>query len=240
MTESRSVATDRLRCEGRWEEASLYRDEMRRKFKAEGLKCAEANEASWDAMLAKYPPQAVPEPDHRRAGAERQSAEAIERFWRVADAPATICRGRQLGLLAVGRQNGTRWMRRDSAPGVSGTGRGTIAVASSNGCCPRRWRSGRSATRRRPASTGARADRAVESRARGHAPQSRSTACPIARDAAVGGGVGTNETNGGILGASVWLAGGLRSPEVRASGRACAADAGACGEVRGSGAARRA
>jgi hypothetical protein len=56
MDESQIVATDRLRSEGRWEEASLYRDQMRKQLRAEGKTKAEAKEASWAMMLAKYPP----------------------------------------------------------------------------------------------------------------------------------------------------------------------------------------
>ncbi len=56
MEESQIVATDRLRSEGRWEEASLYRDQIRKQLRAEGKTKAEAKEASWAAMLAKYPP----------------------------------------------------------------------------------------------------------------------------------------------------------------------------------------
>ena len=56
MTESRISATDRLRREGRWEEASLYRDEIRKQLKAEGRSRADANDAAWHAMLLKYPP----------------------------------------------------------------------------------------------------------------------------------------------------------------------------------------
>jgi hypothetical protein len=61
MSESRIKATDRLRREGRWDEATTYRDEMRRQFKREGKSREEAVKASWQAMLEKYPPLAEPE-----------------------------------------------------------------------------------------------------------------------------------------------------------------------------------
>ena len=55
-TESKIVATERLRSEGRWEEASLYRDEQRRRLREEGMTRREAREESWRLTLKKYPP----------------------------------------------------------------------------------------------------------------------------------------------------------------------------------------
>ena len=54
--ESKVVATHRLRREGRWEDASEYRDEVRKQLQSEGKKRQEANEGAWEAMLEKYPP----------------------------------------------------------------------------------------------------------------------------------------------------------------------------------------
>src|SRR5881394_1073934 len=56
MVESRIVATDRLRKEKRWEEASRFRDEVRRQLRAAGKPRAEANDAAWEAMLDRFPP----------------------------------------------------------------------------------------------------------------------------------------------------------------------------------------
>jgi hypothetical protein len=56
MAESKITATDRLRKEGRWEEASLWRDDMRKQLRAEGHTKAKANEASWQAMTEAFPP----------------------------------------------------------------------------------------------------------------------------------------------------------------------------------------
>ena len=56
MAESKITATDRLRREGRWEEASLWRDDMRKQLRAEGHTKAKANEASWQAMIEAFPP----------------------------------------------------------------------------------------------------------------------------------------------------------------------------------------
>ena len=51
MTESKIVATERLRREGRWAEASLWRDEKRKQLRADGQTKANANEASWCSRL---------------------------------------------------------------------------------------------------------------------------------------------------------------------------------------------
>jgi hypothetical protein len=57
MTESKIVATDRLRKEGRWEEASLWRDEKRKQLRTDGKhNRAESNAAAWDAMIEQFPP----------------------------------------------------------------------------------------------------------------------------------------------------------------------------------------
>ena len=56
MIESKIVATDRLRQEGRWEQASLWRDEKRKQLREDGQTKAGSNEASWDAMLRQFPP----------------------------------------------------------------------------------------------------------------------------------------------------------------------------------------
>jgi hypothetical protein len=62
MIESKIVATERLRREKRWEEASLWRDEKRRQLRADGQTKAGSNEESWDAMLMRFPP--LPPSDH--------------------------------------------------------------------------------------------------------------------------------------------------------------------------------
>ena len=56
MTESKIVATDRLRKDGRWAEASIWRDQKRKQLRAEGQTRAESNEAAWDAMRKQFPP----------------------------------------------------------------------------------------------------------------------------------------------------------------------------------------
>ena len=54
--ESKIEATHRLQADGRWDEASRYRDQQRKHFKAQGLKRAEANDKAWEAMIEEYPP----------------------------------------------------------------------------------------------------------------------------------------------------------------------------------------
>ena len=52
MPESKIVLTERLRREGRWDEASEFKDKSVAKFRADGLKRGEAAEAAWAAMAA--------------------------------------------------------------------------------------------------------------------------------------------------------------------------------------------
>lgn len=54
--QSKIEATDRLRREGRWAEASLKRDEFRRQYRLEGAKRDDANERAWQAMCDAFPP----------------------------------------------------------------------------------------------------------------------------------------------------------------------------------------
>ena len=56
MLESKCTATNRLRREGRWEEASLWRDQKRHELRAEGQNRTESNEAAWQAMIDQFPP----------------------------------------------------------------------------------------------------------------------------------------------------------------------------------------
>ena len=66
MIESKIVATDRLRQEGRWAEAAQWRDEKRKQLRADGQIKAGSNEESWDAMLKQFPP--LPPSDHGQDG----------------------------------------------------------------------------------------------------------------------------------------------------------------------------
>ncbi|MDP6557319.1 MAG: hypothetical protein QGG71_21810 [Pirellulaceae bacterium] len=46
MMESKITTTERLRREGRWEDASLWRDQERQRLRSEGLSRKESNEKS--------------------------------------------------------------------------------------------------------------------------------------------------------------------------------------------------
>ncbi|NLF73890.1 MAG: hypothetical protein GX575_33190 [Candidatus Anammoximicrobium sp.] len=58
MNESKIELTERLRAEGRWAEASKYKDAALGDSRAKGMKRDEASEAAWDAMEKAYPPLA--------------------------------------------------------------------------------------------------------------------------------------------------------------------------------------
>jgi hypothetical protein len=58
MTESRIGLTERLRREGRWEEAAKFKDVAIRDLRAKGIRKAEASEHAWEAMANAFPPLA--------------------------------------------------------------------------------------------------------------------------------------------------------------------------------------
>lgn len=57
MNESKSTATDRLRSEGRWNEASRFKDETIAQLRREGMSRQDAQAAGWAAMLERFPSQ---------------------------------------------------------------------------------------------------------------------------------------------------------------------------------------
>jgi len=59
MNESKIALTERLRREGRWAEASKFKDTALADFRAKGMKRDEASEAAWEAMEKAYPPLAA-------------------------------------------------------------------------------------------------------------------------------------------------------------------------------------
>ena len=61
MNESKIKLTERLRAEGRWTEASNFRETARADCRAKGMSRQEAVEASWEAMAEAYPPLPVAE-----------------------------------------------------------------------------------------------------------------------------------------------------------------------------------
>jgi hypothetical protein len=66
MNESKITLTDRLRREGRWEQACIFRDQKRREFRAAGMSKVEAREAAWEAAAAAFPPLSLPAPESKR------------------------------------------------------------------------------------------------------------------------------------------------------------------------------
>ncbi len=56
MNESKIQLTERLRAEGRWPEASKFKDTALADFRAKGMKRDEAGVAAWEAMADAYPP----------------------------------------------------------------------------------------------------------------------------------------------------------------------------------------
>lgn len=55
-SESKITATHRLQREGRYAEATLYRDERRAYWRSQGVR-ADASDWSWREMVAKFPPR---------------------------------------------------------------------------------------------------------------------------------------------------------------------------------------
>lgn len=55
MSESKVVAMDRLRQDGRWSEASEFRDKIRKELRASGMNRSQAAEEAWIRMMAEYP-----------------------------------------------------------------------------------------------------------------------------------------------------------------------------------------
>ena len=59
MNETKIELTERLRAEGRWAEASNFKETARADFRAKGMGRQEAVEAAWEAMAEAYPPLPV-------------------------------------------------------------------------------------------------------------------------------------------------------------------------------------
>ncbi|MGA2033923.1 MAG: hypothetical protein ABSG68_16875 [Thermoguttaceae bacterium] len=76
--ESKIELTERLRWEGRWSEASVYKDTALRKFRAKGMKKAEAGEQAWEAMAKAYPPLPPAAPIAAAVAAEDPAAVEAE------------------------------------------------------------------------------------------------------------------------------------------------------------------
>ncbi len=75
MNESKIVVTERLRREGRWAEASKFKDAAAANFRDSGMTRAQANEAAWNATAEKFPPLSI-EPAESEDGL-RDAASAV-------------------------------------------------------------------------------------------------------------------------------------------------------------------
>jgi hypothetical protein len=85
MTESKVSATDRLRRDGRWNEASEFRDRARKELRASGMNRSLAAEEAWVRMIAEYPAseaeageESSAEPDWPVGFTEDDEQEALE------------------------------------------------------------------------------------------------------------------------------------------------------------------
>ncbi len=71
MTESKIDLTNRLKREGRWEEASLLKDQKIKKFRDSGMKRPDAQDKAWEAMEVEFPPaEALEIPRENEPGSE--------------------------------------------------------------------------------------------------------------------------------------------------------------------------
>ena len=79
-TESKIQAYHRLRKEGRWEEAGVYRDTIKRNLRKDGVDKDEANETSWQLTIEKFPPLPKEEKpkEEKPAKKKEEPTEAIE------------------------------------------------------------------------------------------------------------------------------------------------------------------
>jgi hypothetical protein len=70
--------TERLRREGRWAEASKFKDETVKKLRKEGMRRAEAGEQAWLRMAEAYPPLPAPEPIPGPSAEDEQATDVAE------------------------------------------------------------------------------------------------------------------------------------------------------------------
>ena len=84
MNESKIGITERLRREGRWDEASKFKDEALKELRSNGMKRDEASESAWDAMEQAYPPTPM-----ATVGQVATVVEADTRVQGLSDLPAT-------------------------------------------------------------------------------------------------------------------------------------------------------
>lgn len=79
MNESKIELTERLRREGRWSEASKFKDEAVKKLRAQGLKRTQACQQAWQEMAEAYPPL-PPAESARDPGAEDDAVDEVTKM----------------------------------------------------------------------------------------------------------------------------------------------------------------
>jgi len=90
MTESKIELTERLRREGRWEEASRFKDVALKDRRSNGMTKAEAGEEAWAAMAKAYPPLPAPEGHQAVPIAKALTASASNRGQAGQAAPSVV------------------------------------------------------------------------------------------------------------------------------------------------------
>ena len=92
MNESKIELTERLRAEGRWVEASNFKETVRADLRAKGMARQEAVEGSWEAMAEAYPPLPVMEATAEPAndGGRVQGLGDIPASWGTLPANASL------------------------------------------------------------------------------------------------------------------------------------------------------
>ncbi len=85
MNQSKIELTERLRREGRWAEASQFKDQTVKKLRAGGMKRTEAGEQAWQKMAEAYPPLRPPAPAAASEEVADECEEEMQRLFDVAE-----------------------------------------------------------------------------------------------------------------------------------------------------------
>lgn len=70
--ESKIAITDRLRREGRWDAASLFKDQVFEELRSAGIRGQQAKDTAWAEMARRFPPLPVVEPVEESAAVEEE------------------------------------------------------------------------------------------------------------------------------------------------------------------------
>lgn len=114
MEEAKIAITERLRADGRWEEAAKFKDSEVRRLRGEGVPAKKARQTAWEEMARKYPPA-----DTNEAQVQHGLAEVnAEQITALADAPVDY-----LGdVVWVYRHMANPLVSLDDAPSMSAWG----------------------------------------------------------------------------------------------------------------------